>query len=45
MLRGFDGPLAFAVFLLACGPDDDVSSASTMVALIDHGRNMLIAGC
>ena len=46
MLRGFDGLLAFAVFLLACagllimyssGHDHGTRFA-------DHGRNMLIAG-
>ena len=46
MFRGFDGPLAFAVFLLA--------SAGLMIMyssgfdhgtrFMDHGRNMLIAG-
>jgi len=46
MFRGFDGPLAFAVFLLA--------SAGLMIMyssgfdhgtrFVDHGRNMLIAG-
>jgi rod shape determining protein RodA len=43
---GFDGPLAFAVFLLAC------AGLLTMFSVgfdhgsrfIDHGRNMLIAG-
>ena len=46
LLRGFDGPLAFAVFLLA--------SAGLLIMyssgfdhgsrFVDHGRNMLIAG-
>ena len=46
MLQGFDGPLAFAVFLLAC------SGMLTMYSsgydhgtrFFDHGRNMLLAG-
>ncbi|MDO9166802.1 MAG: FtsW/RodA/SpoVE family cell cycle protein, partial [Rhodoferax sp.] len=44
--RGFDGPLAFAVFMLAC------AGLLTMYSVgfdhgtrfEDHGRNMLIAG-
>ena len=46
LLKGFDGPLAFAVFLLA--------SAGLLIMyssgydhgsrFVDHGRNMLIAG-
>lgn len=46
MLQGFDGPLAFAVFLLAC------AGLLTMYSVgfdhgtrfADHARNMLIAG-
>ncbi len=46
LLRGFDGPLAFAVFLLAC------TGLLTMYSsgydhgtrFVDHGRNMLLAG-
>jgi rod shape determining protein RodA len=45
LFRGFDGPLAFAVFLLAC------TGLLTMYSsgydhgsrFVDHGRNMLIA--
>ncbi len=46
MLRGFDGPLAFAVFLLACaGLLTMYSSGYDHGArFIDHSRNMLIAG-
>ena len=46
MLRGFDGPLAFVVFLLAAAGLTAMYSvgfdAGTRFA--DHGRNMLIAG-
>ena len=45
-LRGFDGPLAFAVFLLACaGLLTMYSSAYDHgTRFPDHARNMLIAG-
>ncbi len=47
MFRGFDGPLAFAVFLLACA--GLVTMYSTGFdhgsRFFDHSRNMLIAGC
>jgi rod shape determining protein RodA len=44
--QGFDGPLAFAVFLLACiGLLTMFSSGYDHgTRFIDHGRNMLIAG-
>lgn len=44
--RGFDGPLAFAVFLLACtGLLIMYSSGYDHgTRFMDHGRNMLIAG-
>jgi rod shape determining protein RodA len=44
--RGFDGPLAFAVFLLACaGMLTMYSSGHEQGSrFMDHGRNMLIAG-
>ena len=46
MLRGFDGPLAFAVFLLACAGLLTMYSSGYDhgTRFIDHGRNMLIAG-
>jgi len=46
LLEGFDGPLAFAVFLLAClGMLIMYSSGYDHgTRFIDHGRNMLIAG-
>jgi rod shape determining protein RodA len=46
MLQGFDGPLAFAVFLLACaGLLTMYSSGYDHGArFVDHSRNMLIAG-
>src|SRR3954470_3299080 len=46
MLHGFDGPLAFAVFLLACaGLLTMYSSGYDQGSrFADHGRNMLIAG-
>jgi rod shape determining protein RodA len=45
-LQGFDGPLAFAVFILACaGLLTMYSSGYDHGArFVDHGRNMLIAG-
>ncbi len=44
--RGFDGPLAFAVFLLACAGMLAMFSAGhdQGTRFSDHGRNMLIAG-
>ncbi len=46
LLEGFDGPLAFAVFLLAClGMLIMYSSGYDHgTRFLDHGRNMLIAG-
>lgn len=44
-LRGFDGPLAFAVFILACGGLLTMYSSGFDhgTRFEDHGRNMLIA--
>jgi rod shape determining protein RodA len=46
MLQGFDGPLAFAVFLLACAGLMTMYSSGFDhgTRFMDHGRNMLIAG-
>lgn len=46
MLQGFDGPLAFAVFLLACAGLLAMYSSGFDhgTRFIDHGRNMLLAG-
>jgi rod shape determining protein RodA len=46
MLRGFDGPLAFAVFLLACAGLLTMYSSGYDhgVRFLDHARNMLLAG-
>jgi rod shape determining protein RodA len=46
MLKGFDGPLAFAVFLLACAGLLIMYSSGYDhgTRFMDHGRNMLIAG-
>ncbi len=46
LFQGFDGPLAFAVFLLGCaGLLTMYSSGYDHGArFVDHGRNMLIAG-
>ena len=46
LLEGFDAPLAFAVFLLAClGMLVMYSSGYDHgTRFVDHGRNMLIAG-
>ena len=43
---GFDGPLAFAVFLLACAGLLTMYSSGFDhgTRFADHGRNMLIAG-
>jgi rod shape determining protein RodA len=45
MLQGFDGPLAFAVFLLACAGLLTMYSSGYDhgTRFMDHGRNMLIA--
>jgi rod shape determining protein RodA len=46
MLEGFDGPLAFAVFLLACAGLLTMYSAGSDFGsrFADHGRNMTLAG-
>jgi rod shape determining protein RodA len=46
MFQGFDGPLAFAVFLLACAGLLTMYSSGFDhgTRFMDHGRNMLIAG-
>lgn len=46
LIDGFDGPLAFAVFVLACmGMTAMYSSGYDHgTRFVDHGRNMLIAG-
>jgi rod shape determining protein RodA len=46
LLQGFDGLLAFAVFLLACAGLLTMYSAGfdNGTRFVDHGRNMLIAG-
>lgn len=46
MLQGFDGPLAFAVFLLACAGLLTMYSSGFDHGsrFFDHGRNMLLAG-
>jgi len=46
LVHGFDGPLAFAVFVLACmGMTVMYSSGFDHgTRFVDHGRNMLIAG-
>ena len=46
LFRGFDGPLAFAVFLLACAGLLTMFSSGFDhgTRFIDHGRNMLLAG-
>jgi rod shape determining protein RodA len=45
-LQGFDGPLAFAVFLLACAGLLTMYSSGFDhgTRFVDHSRNMLIAG-
>ncbi len=44
--QGFDGPLAFAIFLLACAGLLTMYSSGFDhgTRFIDHGRNMLLAG-
>jgi rod shape determining protein RodA len=46
MFQGFDGPLAFAVFLLACAGLLTMYSSGYDhgTRFVDHSRNMLIAG-
>jgi len=46
LLRGFDGPLAFAVFLLACAGLLIMYSSGHDhgTRFVDHSRNMLLAG-
>ena len=46
LFRGFDGPLAFAVFMLACAGLLTMYSSGYDhgTRFVDHGRNMLIAG-
>ena len=46
LLRGFDGPLAFGVFLLCCMGLTIMYSVGFDhgTRFVDHGRNMLIAG-
>jgi rod shape determining protein RodA len=46
LLRGFDGPLAFGVFLLVCAGLLTMYSSgfANGARFFDHGRNMLIAG-
>jgi rod shape determining protein RodA len=46
LFQGFDGPLAFAVFLLACAGMLTMYSSGFDhgTRFVDHGRNMLIAG-
>ena len=46
LLKGFDGPLAFAIFLLACAGLLTMYSSgfANGARFVDHGRNMLLAG-
>ena len=46
LLKGFDGPLAFGVFLLACAGMLTMYSSgfANGARFFDHGRNMMIAG-
>ena len=46
MVDGFDGPLAFVVFVLACAGLTVMYSSGYDhgTRFVDHGRNMLIAG-
>ena len=46
LLKGFDGPLAFGIFLLACAGMLTMYSSgfANGARFFDHGRNMLIAG-
>jgi rod shape determining protein RodA len=47
MLQGFDGPLAFAIFLLACAGLLTMYSSGFDhgTRFADHSRNMVLAGC
>ncbi len=46
MFRGFDGPLAFAIFMLVCAGLLTMYSSGFDhgTRFVDHGRNMLLAG-
>ena len=46
LLKGFDGPLAFGIFLLACAGLLTMYSSgfANGARFVDHGRNMLLAG-
>jgi rod shape determining protein RodA len=46
LLKGFDGPLAFAVFMLACAGLLIMYSSGFDhgTRFVDHGRNMILAG-
>ncbi|MBC7682095.1 MAG: rod shape-determining protein RodA [Ferruginibacter sp.] len=46
LFRGFDGPLAFAVFMLVCAGLLTMYSSGYDhgTRFVDHGRNMLLAG-
>ncbi|MEY3639886.1 MAG: Rod shape-determining protein RodA, partial [Pseudomonadota bacterium] len=46
LFAGFDGPLAFAIFILACAGMLIMYSSGYDhgTRFVDHGRNMLIAG-
>ena len=46
LLKGFDGPLAFGVFLLACAGMLTMYSSgfANGARFFDHGRNMVLAG-
>ena len=46
LLKGFDGPLAFAIFLLACAGLLTMYSSgfANGARFFDHGRNMILAG-
>ena len=46
LLKGFDGPLAFAIFLLACAGLLTMYSSgfANGARFFDHGRNMVLAG-
>jgi len=46
LFRGFDGPLAFAVFMLGCAGLLTMYSSGYDhgTRFVDHGRNMLLAG-
>ncbi|MEY4121291.1 MAG: hypothetical protein RLZZ457_129, partial [Pseudomonadota bacterium] len=46
LLKGFDGPLAFGVFLLACAGLLTMYSSgfANGARFFDHGRNMVLAG-